>query len=70
MINLDYQRDHILYQISKIILNTSSKNMKHDNPTIYEKLKLLTSETTKVLGSTENKISGENLPYFQITEVV
>ena len=48
--------------------------MKHDNPTIYEKLTLLTSETTKVLGSTENKItkdkSGENLPYFQITEVV
>ena len=48
--------------------------MKHDNSTIYEKLKLLTSETTKVLGSTENKItkdkSGENLPYFQITEVV
>ena len=37
-------------------------------------LELLTSETTKLLGSTENKITkyknGENVPHLEITEVV
>ena len=37
-------------------------------------LELLTSETMKLLGSTKNKItkgkSGENVPHFEITEVV
>ena len=37
-------------------------------------LELLTSETIKLLGSTENKITkdknGENVPHFEITEVV
>ena len=37
-------------------------------------LELLTKETMKLLGSTENKITkekkGENVPYFEITEVV
>ena len=37
-------------------------------------LELLTKETMKLLGSTENKITkdknGENLPYLEITEVV
>ena len=37
-------------------------------------LELLTSETMKLLGSTENKTTkdknAENLPYFEITEVV
>ena len=37
-------------------------------------LELLTPETMKLLGSTENKITkdknGENLPYLEITEVV
>ena len=37
-------------------------------------LELLTPETMKLLGSTENKITkdknGENLPHFEITEVV
>ena len=37
-------------------------------------LELLTSETMKLLGSTENKITkdknAKNLPYFEITEVV
>ena len=29
MINLSYFKDHILYQIFKIMLSISSKNMKH-----------------------------------------
>ena len=37
-------------------------------------LELLTSETMKLLGSTENKITkdknGENVPHLEITEVV
>ena len=37
-------------------------------------LELLSSETMKLLGSTENKITkdknGENVPYIKITEVV
>ena len=37
-------------------------------------LELLTKETMKLLGSTENKITtdknGENVPYLEITEVV
>ena len=52
---------------------------KIDNRVTYKikngySLELLTSETMKLLGSTENKITkyknGENVPHLQITEVV
>ena len=33
-------------------------------------LELLRPETMKLLGSTENKITGENMPHFETTEVV
>ena len=72
MTNFNYQMDHILYRIFKIILSIFKK--KHDNPPIQIyinkienritfKLKtgyyseLLTPETRKLLESTENKIA-------------
>ena len=72
MKNLNYLRDHILYQIIKIILSSSLKSA--DNPKIriyineienritfmikagYH-LELLTPETMKLLGSTKSKIT-------------
>ena len=33
-------------------------------------LELLRPETMKLLGTTENKITGENMPHFETTEVV
>ena len=33
-------------------------------------LELLRPETMKLLGSTKNKITGENMPHFETTEVV
>ena len=93
MMNLNYQMDHILYQIFKTILSIFKK--KHgediDKPSVETyvnkienrvtfktkneySLELLTPETIKLLGSTENKITknknGENVPRLEITEVV
>ena len=97
MINLNYQMDHILYQIFNIILSIFSKtnNENINNPSIKicvnktenritfkikagYYLELLTPETVKLLGSTENKItkdkSGEDVPHcihlFQINHFV
>ena len=74
IINLNYQMDHILYQIFKTILSIFKKKCeeKIDNPSIKIckqienritfKIKigyylgLVTSETMKLLGSTENKM--------------
>ena len=91
VINLNFQMDHILYQIFKITLSIFKKNKERiDNPSrrtyvnkienrITFKIKTgyylepLTPETTKLLESTENKITkdknGENVPDFGITEV-
>ena len=73
--NLNYQMDHIQYQIFKIILIIFLKNSVDDPPTeifvsknenkITFKIKngyyleLLTPETMKLLGSTKSKITGE-----------
>ena len=67
MINLNYQMDHIQYQIFKIILDTFDKPSvqiyanKIENRITFKiengySLKLLTSETMKLLGITENKM--------------
>ena len=84
MMNLNYQKDLILYQIFKIISNTFKKNMvqiyvnKIENRITFKikdgySLELLTPETMKLLGSTENKITkdknGKNVPHLEITEV-
>ena len=84
MMNLNYQKDLILYQIFKIISNTFKKNMvqiyvnKIENRITFKikdgySLELLTPETMKFLRSTENKIiknkKGENVPHLEITEV-
>ena len=71
MKNEHYLMNHILYQMSKIILNIHSKieNRITNYNTIY--LKLLPPETIKVLGITKSKITkyknGENLRYLEIT---
>ena len=102
MNNLNYLVGHILYQMFKIILNISLKNMEKDcdNPSIRTYinniyvlilvlilqnritfkiktgyyLELLTTETMKLLGSTKNKITKdeivENVPHLEITELV
>ena len=93
MINLNYQMDHILYQIFKIILSIFKKKHGEDidksSVQIYVNkiensitfkikngysLELLTPETMKLLGSTENKKTKdknhENVPHLEITEVV
>ena len=75
IINLNYQMDHILYQIFQTILSKFKKKCgeKIDNPSIkickqienritFEiktgyYLELVTSETMKLLGSTENKMT-------------
>ena len=82
--------DHILYQILKIfILKKHGENINNPSVKIYinktenritfrikngYSLELLTPETMKLLGSTENKITkdknGENVPHLEITEVV
>ena len=87
MRNLIYQMDLILYQIFKI--KKHEKNINEPSIQIYfnkienritfkikngYSLELLTKETMKLLGSTENKITkdknGENVPHLEITEVV
>ena len=93
MINLNYQMDHILYQIFKIILsiflkkhgeNTDNQSIrlyvnKIENRITFKiksgyHLELLTPETMKLLGSTENQIAkdknGEYVPHLEIKEVV
>ena len=85
MINLNYQMDHIQYQIFKIILDTFDKPSvqiyanKIENRITFKiengySLKLLTSETMKLLGITENKIAkdknGQNVHHLEINEVV
>ena len=82
--------DHILHQILKIfILKKHGENIDNPSVKIYinktenritfrikngYSLELLTPETMKLLGSTENKITkdknGENVPHLEITEVV
>ena len=75
--------DGILYQIFESIIfnNPSIKiyvNKTENRITLKIKneysLQLLTSETMKLLGSTENEITkdkyGENIPHLEITEVV
>ena len=74
MKNLNYLTDHILYQIFKIILSISKRNMqkrlikininKIENRNIFKiktgyYLKLLTPKTMKLLGSTKNKITND-----------
>ena len=90
MTDLNDLMDHILYQIFKIILGISSETETENPPVrIYKNkiesritfkiktayyLELLTPETMKFLGSTENKISkdknGENVPHSEISEAV
>ena len=57
----------------KICVNKTGNRIIFRNKNGYS-LELLTSETIKLLGSTENKITkyktGENLPHLEITEVV
>ena len=82
--------DHILYQILKIfILKKHGENINNPSVKIYinktenritfrikngYSLELLTPETRKLLGITENKITKqkncENVPHLEITEVV
>ena len=77
--------DHIQYQIFKIILDTFDKPSvqiyanKIENRITFKiengySLKLLTSETMKLLGITENKIAkdknGQNVHHLEINEVV
>ena len=82
--------DHILYQILKIfILRKHGENINNPSVKIYinktenritfrikngYSLELLTPETRKLLGITENKITKqkncENVPHLEITEVV
>ena len=65
MMNLSYQIDLILYQIYKIISNTFSIQIyvnKIENSVTFKikkgyAIELLTKETMKLLGSTENKIT-------------
>ena len=70
--NLNYQMDHVQYQIFKIIESSESVDeppieifvSKNENrirfkiKNVYH-LELLTPETMKLLGSTESKITGE-----------
>ena len=90
MINLNYLMDHILSQILKIfILKKHGENIDNPSVKIYinktenritfrikngYSLELLTPETRKLLGSTENEITKykncENVPHLEITEVV
>ena len=57
----------------RIYLNKTKKRITFEIKTGYN-LKLLTTETKKLLGSTSSKITkvknGENLPHLEITEVV
>ena len=86
MINFNCLMDRILYRIFKFILSIFNDkpsvkiyvNKIESRITFKIKngysLELLTSETMKLLGSTENKITkdknGENVPHLEITEVV
>ena len=87
MMNLNYQMNLIPYQIFKVILKKHGENVTKPPIQIYVnkienrvtfKIKngysILTPETMKLLGSTENKITkdknGENVPHLEITEVV
>ena len=73
--NLNYQSDHIQYQIFKIILSIFLKNISRNENRVTFKIKngyyleLLTPETMKLLGSTESKITGEkngdNFPHLE-----
>ena len=89
MINLNYLMDHILYQTLTIyILKKHGENIdnpsvkisinKTENRITFRikngySLELLTPETRKLLGSTENKITKykncKNVPHLEITEV-
>ena len=73
--------EYILKSMEKIIDNPSAKIYvnKIENRITFKikngySLELLTPETMKLLGSTENKITkdknGENVPHLEITEVV
>ena len=85
MINFNCLVDRILHRIFKFILsifndkpsvkiyvNKIESRIKFKIKNGYS-LELLTSETMKLLGSTENKITkdknGENVPHLEITEV-
>ena len=72
MKNLNYLMHHILYQILKIILSTSSKSWRKDYY-FFNKFELLTPEKMK-FGSTISKIKKEQnvkiVPYLENTEVV
>ena len=90
MINSNYPMDHLRYQILKIfILKKHGENIDNPSVKIYinknenritfrikngYSLELLTPETRKLLGSTENKITKykncKNVPHLEITEVV
>ena len=86
MINLNYLMVHILYQIFKkehnkkidnpsikVYVNKTKNEITFKIKTGYY-LELLTHETIKLLGITDNKITkdktGENVPHFEITVVV
>ena len=81
MKKLNHWMDHILYQIFKIVLSRSSKNIYKqnrkynyiwNNSAYY--LKLLMRETKELLGSTKSKITkvknDENVHHLKISEVV
>ena len=85
MINLNYPIGRIPYQIFKIIQeNTDNPSVqiyvnKIENRVTFKikngySLEILIPETTKLLGSTENKIPSfknrENVPHLKITEVL
>ena len=46
MLNLNYQMDHILYQIFKIILSISKKSEEIDNPSIKIYVNIIENRTT------------------------
>ena len=60
--------------MEKILVNHKIENRLTFKTKNGNSLELLTPETMKLLGSTENKITkdknGENVPHLQITEVV
>ena len=70
--NLNYQMDHIQYQIFKIILSIFLRSIVKmliiHHPSILE---LLTPETMKLLGSSESKDkNSENVPHLEVVELV
>ena len=77
MINVNYQRDHVLYQIFKIILSIFKKKHGKNTDNLIRKkgrkynyvagikagnyIDLSTPETIKIIGSTKNKLTEDKI---------